>query len=415
MNNDNYGISTDYVLFYVTHRDNINLVDMRNDIEKMKNKQYLTKHNHNIWQGNDGKWRTYLDDESHPRGYVLKVRTTQQSINELIIKYYKDKENDPYIDQVFEEWNNQRLMFGEISNQTYSRYTNDFKRFFPPNCSLRKIKFREITEQDLEIFIRTTISEKELTYKSYSGLRTIICGVFRYGKSQHFTSLSITTFFGDLNLSRRIFTKKIIDKESEIFNEKEIHLVKSYLHKRGTIRDLGVLLAFETGLRVGELSSLKKTDLLRERNCIHIQRTEITYKDPTTKERICEIQNFPKTDAGDRYLIIPNSVPIIWDEILALTKNQNSEYLFCENGKRIRSSAFNRRLDRTCTELHLKHRSMHKIRKTYGTTLIDADVNESTVAEQMGHKDITTTKRYYYRSNKSDDTKFKQISRALSC
>ena len=58
---------------------------------------------------------------------------------------------------------------------------------------------------------------------------------------------------------------------------------------------------------------------------------------------------------------------------------------------------------------------MHKIRKTYGTTLIDADVNESTVAEQMGHKDITTTKRYYYRSNKSDDTKFKQISRALSC
>ena len=43
MNNDNYGISTDDVLFYVTHRDNINLVDMRNDIEKMKNKQYLTK------------------------------------------------------------------------------------------------------------------------------------------------------------------------------------------------------------------------------------------------------------------------------------------------------------------------------------------------------------------------------------
>ena len=58
---------------------------------------------------------------------------------------------------------------------------------------------------------------------------------------------------------------------------------------------------------------------------------------------------------------------------------------------------------------------MHKIRKTYGTTLLDADVDESTVAEQMGHKDIATTKRFYYRSNKSDNTKFEQISKALSC
>ncbi|MEF2764312.1 MAG: tyrosine-type recombinase/integrase [Mediterraneibacter sp.] len=95
--------------------------------------------------------------------------------------------------------------------------------------------------------------------------------------------------------------------------------------------------------------------------------------------------------------------------------SKNSEYLFSEGGKRVRSNAFNRRLTRVCDELHLKHRSMHKIRKTYGTTLLDANVDESTVAEQMGHKDIATTKRFYYRSNKSDNTKLEQINRALSC
>ena len=47
-----------------------------------------------------------------------------------------------------------------------------------------------------------------------------------------------------------------------MFNENEIAIVKSYLQKRGTIRDLGVLLAFETGLRVGELSALKKEDII---------------------------------------------------------------------------------------------------------------------------------------------------------
>ena len=139
----------------------------------------------------------------------------------------------------------------------------------------------------------------------------------------------------------------------------------------------------------------------------------MTYKDPKSKQRICEVRDFPKTEAGDRYLIIPDSAIVVLEKILEL--NKNSEYLFSENGRRIRSNAFNRRLTRVCDELHIKHRSMHKIRKTYGTTLLDAQVNESTVAEQMGHKDIATTKRYYYRSNKSDNTKFEQINKALSC
>ena len=74
---------------------------------------------------------------------------------------------------------------GEISNQSYNRYTNDFKRFFPKDCLLRQKKFRQITENDIEAFIKTTIHEKKLTSKTYSGLRTIIRGIFKYGKSQH--------------------------------------------------------------------------------------------------------------------------------------------------------------------------------------------------------------------------------------
>lgn len=406
-------ISNDELLDFAVENDIIDLVGMRNEYEIMKREQYLEKHNHNVWQSKDGKWRTYLDDANNPRGYVLKVRTTEKGIKDLIIKFYKDKELDPYIDQVFDEWNNQRLFYGEISNQSYNRYTNDFKRFFPKDCLLRQKKFRQITENDIETFIKTTIHEKKLTSKTYSGLRTIIRGIFKYGKSQHLTEVSITTFFGDLELSRRSFVRRVVDKESEVFSENEIAVVKSYLQKRGTIRDLGVLLAFETGLRVGELSALKKDDIIKSRKCIHVQRTEVTYKDPQTNKRICEVRDFPKTEAGDRYLIIPESAIVILDEILAQSKN--SEYLFSEHGKRIRSNAFNRRLTRVCDDLHIKHRSMHKIRKTYGTTLLDGDVDESTVAEQMGHKDIATTKKYYYRSNKNDNTKFEQINRALSC
>ena len=166
-------------------------------------------------------------------------------------------------------------------------------------------------------------------------------------------------------------------------------------------------------MRVGELSALKHTDICLEKQFIHVQRTEVTYKDPTTSERVCEVQDFPKTQAGDRYLIIPETAISILKEIMGIS--EGNEYLFSENGKRIRANAFNRRLTRVCDDLKIKHRSMHKIRKTYGTTLLDADVDKSIVAEQMGHKDISTTIRFYYRGNKSDSTKISQINKALSC
>jgi integrase len=57
---------------------------------------------------------------------------------------------------------------------------------------------------------------------------------------------------------------------------------------------------------------------------------------------------------------------------------------------------------------------MHKIRKTYGTTLLDGDVDDALIAEMMGHKDINTTRQYYYFSNKDEAHQVEQMTRALS-
>ena len=58
-------------------------------------------------------------------------------------------------------------------------------------------------------------------------------------------------------------------------------------------------------------------------------------------------------------------------------------------------------------------RSTHKARKTYGTTLLDAKVDDSIVTEMMGHSDVSTTRKYYYVNNKSQERKSRQINEAL--
>lgn len=400
------------ILKYAVEHNIINVADIQNQIKNMKKTEYLEMHNHKVWRGKNGKWYTYVDDSSQ-RGYSLRVRDTEDEIENVIVKYYKDKESNPYIYQVFETWNKQRLEFEEISPQSYNRYANDFKRFFPKDNLLCQKKMRSITENDLEIFIKSTIRKFGMTNKMYSGMRTLIRGIFKYGKKHGYTAISITTFFGDLDLSKKLFKRKVVRKKDEVFNEDEVKLIKEYLRKSKRIRDLGILLAFETGARVGELSAVKKEDISLNKKIIHIQRTEITYKEPETDQRVCEVRDFPKSEAGDRYLIIPDSASETIEEIIRL--NPDGEYLFMENGNRIRANAFNRRLTRVCDNLHIDHKSMHKVRKTYGTTLIDQGVDESLVVEQMGHKDISTTKKYYYFNNKNEDAKIKQINEALAC
>jgi integrase len=57
---------------------------------------------------------------------------------------------------------------------------------------------------------------------------------------------------------------------------------------------------------------------------------------------------------------------------------------------------------------------MHKIRKTYGTTLIDNGVDKSLIKAQMGHSDISTTMHYYYFVNKNKDKQREQIKSAIN-
>ena len=46
--------------------------------------------------------------------------------------------------------------------------------------------------------------------------------------------------------------------------------------------------------------------------------------------------------------------------------------------------------------------------------LLDGGVDDSLVAEQMGHTDVSTTRKYYYFSTKDEEKKRSQIANAIS-
>ena len=357
-------------------------------IEMHKREEMLAKHPYEIYQGKDGKWYTYLPDDK--KGRVKIKRNEKYQVQDKVYEYWKSLEERVTVEDIFQEWSTDKLSREEISKSTYDRYIQDFSKYF---AKIRNIEVKYITEDFLEDFVKNMIHEFSMSVKCYSNCRTLIYGIFKRAKKKKLISFSVTESIKDMEISKKSFKKTIVRADEQVFLCGEKETVEKYLEENPDITNLGILLMFKTGVRIGELATFKISDV--DNYTLFINRTETRYKDENGKDCF-GVKDFPKSEAGVRYAIIPEKYKWILDDILRI--NPNGDFLFeKENGNRIRTYEFRRRLYNVCDKCKMeKRKSPHKIRKTYGTILLDGHVRESTILETMGHTDISMTKGHYY-------------------
>lgn len=374
-------------------------IDIENVQERMKElrnimdaQTYLSKHNYKIWQGNNGFYYTYLPDIVKER--ILLKRKSESDLMKAVIDFYKCHNT---VCMLFEEWLDYKKLYRLIKEPSVIRYENDYRRFIY-GTDFGNTEVANVTEEMLEKFIISAIFDNNLTAKAFSGLRTILIGMFKYAKKRKYTTISVTNFFGDLELSPNMFRHVVKNDEDEVFTDFEVRQISNYVKEHPTIRNLGVLLAFHTGLRVGELTALTPDDIDWENHILLINKTEIKIKDRETGKYTYAVSDQGKTENSTRNVVFTASAEWVLHQILKI--NPHGTYLF-ENpeGKRIRGTTMNKRLHGICRALGIKERSIHKSRKSYATQLLDAGVGDALIISQLGHSDILTTRKHYYRNS----------------
>lgn len=385
------------ILRFIIDSGMIDINDVQNSMEAMKRKELLEKHPYKIWQGQDGKWYTYLPDKE---GRKLKKRTTKKEIENIVMSYWKAQIENPTVDEVFESWISRKYEREEISKATCDRYRRQYAEGF---TRFGKERIRGVTEYDIEDFMVSTLHDKNMTAKGFSNFRTLIFGIFKYAKKMKYISFSVTEVVNDIEFSRKSFRKNIKSDDELVFMDDELPRVMDYLIENEDIMNIGLLILFKSGLRIGELAALKCEDV--SGNVIHVHRTEICYED--NGERVFAIRDFPKTEAGIRDVIIPEKYV---KYLKKASQTSSGEYLFESDGKRIMTYQFRNRLRTVCKKTGVVNKSPHKVRKTYASMLIDSGISESVIISQMGHTDIRTTKGFYYRNRNGDEAKTEIIN-----
>ena len=127
---------------------------------------------------------------------------------------------------------------------------------------------------------------------------------------------------------------------------------------------------------------------------------------------ICIVKDYPKTEDSYRDIVLEEKAFDVVEQALMLSPN--SEYLFSENGIRIRSNALRKSMYRICDAVGIKRRAPHCARRFYATTLLDAGLEEEFVKEQCGHSDINTTRQHYEYCKSQLEKKQRQIKKAIN-
>ena len=398
--------------------------ELRSRFEMSKRTKFLKEHEkkYSIWfSESTNYWTTTLPDETKKQKRRIIKRRNRKDLEDAIVQFYKENEDNPTVEETFYRWIDRRLHeYDDFAKQTANKYVNDFKRYIHPTPFAQRY-VRGLSEFDVVDFIRRFSAGKDINPKARANFMILINGIMQYAREMGYSKVSMHSIKEDFDIrSHKKANRKILPGQ-DVFLDDEIQLLKDYINcHTDDIVLLGLLLVIHTGLRVGELSTLKWSDFIPEKHLLIVTRTEIKYQDDDG-HTVIDVRESTKGATGWRIVVISDEVIRILRLIQEL--NPGGEYLFMINGERINANAWTKKLPRLCAKLgigvrnegtdRVNGKSVHKLRKTYVSKLIDAHVDPILMTMQAGHVDMGTSYTFYYRNTRSMEQTVEKLMPAL--
>jgi len=381
----------------------IDLASVEVFLEEMNRQEILAKHEHKIWQNKKGKWNTYIPCEGFSKGLKLVCKKERKDLEDAIIAYYKAQEEAKEVftfNRAFDEWSTKQLETNNWCESSYRTYTDIYHQKFK-DPEVRELDLSKSTVEFWQDFLEDVAPT--CTTDTFDKVKTIVRGTLAKAKKDKHLNHSIDDIFETLEVSPRQLKQTEYHENMETYSQNEFEKLEKYFTENPNTVTLGILLLFVTGMRIGELRALYREDFGNNYTITVSKTVSVIIKDGKHVEII---KNKPKTKSGYRTIPVPKEYYWLVDKMRS-TFEEDTVYAFkSEKNDWIMSGrTFDRWLDKACNACSVPYKSLHKIRKTYCTTLLDRNVSPRTVATLAGHSSPTMTLSTYYKDRTTDADK----------
>lgn len=314
------------------------------------------------------------------------------------------------VSDFFEEW--LALRAGVLRPDTIKQYRLCFRRHIGPVIGY--MRMMDITPGYCQKVINA-MSANGLKGSAMKQARVVMNGMFRAAVEEKIIDRSPIT--SRVQIPEDPFDDKAPKKIKYLTVEEQAVFTEA---ARSTNYYLEYMLVLCTGLRVSELSGLKWEDIDVENGVIHVQRKQSCR---TGNEWYF---NYPKTQAGTRNIPLTKDACQLLADLRARENrvNENTpegcrDLLFLSRkGRPTRPGTYDANLKALCRKAGITHISMHDLRHTFATRMLEAEVDYKTLSVIMGHKSIQTTMDLYVHvtdsKQKAEIIKFEEYMSKVS-
>jgi integrase len=152
---------------------------------------------------------------------------------------------------------------------------------------------------------------------------------------------------------------------------------------------LAVMLCLYTGLRIGEISGLRREDIDFERKTITVRRTIQRIKSETSSQKTEIVALSPKSQSSNRIIPLPNFIA----EMLKSTPS--SGYIISGTDKPIEPRTLQYRFKSLLKLSGIRGVNFHTTRHTFAARALERGFDVKTLSEIMGHSSAAVTLNKY--------------------
>lgn len=356
----------------------------------------MAKKGENIRRRRDGRWEgRYIKgrraDGKAVWGYVY-GHSYQEVKQELIRRkakcaFYSLSVDNPTFEELAQMW--LCSVKPGIKESTVSHYRYTLDRYILPVLGCLNVK--SLNEQILESGLQQIVSPVDGSHKplGHSAAKECLTLVRRICRYAH-----------HLRLIRAMEIEITLPKppvnQTEPLSKTEQEQVVSFVTENPTPRKIGLLLAVQMGLRIGEICGLQWGDFDLVQGILTIQRTV---------QRICcgnghtkVVIQSPKTRTSARQIPIPQNLLVLLRQLRGMATD-DAWFLSGSSEKPVEPRCFRKSLHTYLKQAQVRSVRPHALRHTFASTCLQAGCDIKTISEIMGHADASITLQRYVHSD----------------
>ncbi|OTN89903.1 hypothetical protein A5819_002401 [Enterococcus sp. 7E2_DIV0204] len=344
----------------------------------------MSRKGENIYKRKDGRWegRYMKARNEHGKiiyGYIYGKRYAhvKKKLAELKVQYSFSHNNLNLYQGTVQEWLNywlDGLMRKKIKLSTYSSYRLRIDKYINPFLGRKQLI--QVKSREIEEFVNylTNLNLSSATVHSIvTVLKSAMNKAFleNYILSNPCNNLSLSTVaMSEISALSLKDQEKI---EQIALNEKACS---------------AVILALYTGLRIGEISGLKWSDIDFEKDIIHIKRTLYRISNTVNNRKTEIIMAEPKTKSSKRSIPLAKNLK---NYLLDKRKIDTSEYVISCKGSYAEPRVISYRFKKSMKQAGIRSIHFHVLRHTFATRCVEQGIDIATLSKLLGHASIKLT------------------------